>query len=260
MGGGVMYLKVLDTNHQSCHGGEFDWSPYLPQGDKPGTWLPEIVDPVICERGWHWCDEASLMKWWAVANMRVYEAEPRTDVSTDHDDGKTVSGGGRLLRAYALPEWWQGAMRFVAEDIPSIPWMHNDGQPLETWRVFPSWAAAMYAARDAARDAARIAATDAAMYAARIAARDAARDAVRDAAGDAVRDAARIAARDVAMDAGWDVAMDAGFYQQVIHICGDLDIDESHRQHARDRWQVWQKGYGLYCELGGTLYTYEAGS
>ena len=248
-----MYLKVLDTKNQSCHGGTFDWGPYLPQGDKPGTWLPEIADPVICERGWHWCDEASLMKWWAVANMRVYEAEPRTDdLYTDLEDGKTVSGGGRLLRAYALPEWWQGAMRFVAEDIPSIPWMHNDGQPLETWRVSPSWAAAIDAGGSAGWKAARDAATDAA----RSAAIDARRSAARSAARGAAWDAARIAARGAAWDAAWDAAL----YQQVIHICGDLDIDESHRQHARDRWQVWQKGYGLYCEVGGTLYVYEAGS
>jgi hypothetical protein len=39
-------------------------------------------------------------------------------------------------------------------------------------------------------------------------------------------------------------------------IGGDLDIPAKHRKHVRDRWRVWQKGYGLACDVDGVLYVY----
>ena len=48
--------KVLDERNQACHGGTFDYTPYLPtlrkDGTyKPGPWLPTIANPVACQSG-----------------------------------------------------------------------------------------------------------------------------------------------------------------------------------------------------------------
>jgi hypothetical protein len=112
-----------------------------------------------------------------------------------------------------------------------------------------AWAAAWAAARDAAWDAAGAAAGDAAWDAAW----DAAGDAARDAAGAAAGDAARDAARDAAGAAAWAAALMAQ-----MAVTSDLDFPdaEKHRRHARDRWKVWQMGYGLACDVNGKLFTY----
>jgi len=33
-------------------------------------------------------------------------------------------------------------------------------------------------------------------------------------------------------------------------------IDGKHLAHARARWEVWERGYGLRCDVNGKLYTY----
>ena len=68
--------------------------------------------------------------------------------------------------------------------------------------------------------------------------------AARDAAGDAARDAARAAA--------WDAALMAR-----IKVCDGLKLDKKHIDHANARWEVWQKGYALLCDIKGLLYVYE---
>ena len=65
--------------------------------------------------------------------------------------------------------------------------------------------------------------------------------------------AAGAAAGDAAGDAAWD----ASLYTRVEFICAGLDLEEKHREHARARWEVWSKGYGLLCDVDGVLYVYE---
>lgn len=31
----ITYYKVISADNKSCHGGDFDWTDYLPQGDNP---------------------------------------------------------------------------------------------------------------------------------------------------------------------------------------------------------------------------------
>ena len=64
-------------------------------------------------------------------------------------------------------------------------------------------------------------------------------------------DVAGEAAWDAAGDAAWDAAWDARG-----EIIADI-LDPVHLAHLRARWQVWQKGYGLLCDVNGTLYVYE---
>lgn len=163
------YLKVIGPDGHACLGGEFDYNPYLP-GDEPGAPLPHR-EAVLCESGWHWCTEEALMQHWAKAGMQVYVAEPSADVSAPDDSGKSVSSSGRLLRPYALPEWWQSAMQFIEAEMPAIPWGQQVAEPLPEWRVFTAptlhqaWSAARSAARSAALSAAWSAAESAALMA-----------------------------------------------------------------------------------------------
>ena len=64
--------------------------------------------------------------------------------------------------------------------------------------------------------------------------------------------AARAAARDAARDAAWDAALLAR-----VLICQGLKLDKKHTIHAQKRWEVWQKGYGLLCDVDGVFYVYE---
>ena len=170
------------------------------------------------------------------------------------------------------PAWWWKTREFIAS-IKSVPWFKPQGDPDPSWRVFntrataenAAWNAAWDAAGNAARNAAGDAAWDAVEDAARGTAWDAAEDAEGDAAWnateDAALDAARNATRNVALDAvrnaAWDAAGDAALMAHAIITSGLNNVDEKHRAHARARWDVWKRGYGLWGDVGGVLYVYK---
>ena len=33
-------------------------------------------------------------------------------------------------------------------------------------------------------------------------------------------------------------------------------MKKEHVKHIKGRWEVWTKGYGLYCDVNGVLYVY----
>ncbi len=253
------------------------WS--LPTKGKPGKWHTVKGDLKICEKGIHLTTERfNWYKWGCTA----YEAEAKDIVEWEKD--KCVARSVRLLKEVKHPKWWTDAEGWIAT-LKDIAWLKPDGKPKKEWKLFETraaawdavgaaaWAAAWDAAGAAAWDAARAAAWDAARAAAWAAARAAARDAARDAAGaaardaawaaawDAARDAARAAARAAAGAAAWDAAgdaaWDAALYVQGEFICADLKLAEKHRTRIRKRMEVWQKGYGLVCDINGVLYCYK---
>ena len=222
--------KVL-VNGASCHGGDMKWS--LPNG-RPGKWHSVKGDIEICSSGLHLTRKPHL---WFKWNCEMYEAEGKGQPLAERDD-KVVFRSARLLKRVEPPAWWQNALRFVTDEIPKTTFLKPDGEPLKKWKLFTgnSWDAAWAAARDAARAAAWAAARDAAGDAAWAAAWAAARDAAR-----AARDAAR-----------------AARLKAYYHIVSDLDFKDKakHQKHVDARWQVWQKGYGLLCDVNGVLYVY----
>jgi hypothetical protein len=131
-----------------------------------------------------------------------------------------------MVRA-ELPKWRKkrqfffDAIDFV-QTIKDVRYFSGKGKTLKAWKVFPIRAAAWVAARDAAGDAAWVAA--------------------RDAAWDAAGAAAWAAARDAALLSRCTVVADK--------------LDKKYMDHARARWSVWQKGYGLMCDIGGVFYVY----
>ena len=233
--------KVL-VDGKSCHGGEMEWS--LPQ-KKAGRWVAGDWHAVdgdikICERGLHLTTQPEK---WLKVGCTTYLAEAK-DIVEEKED-KVVARSARLLSPVPNPKWWDDAEKFIKEEIPNIPYFNPDGKPKKEWRVFPNRAAALDAALDAAMDAAWDAASDAA--------RDATRDAAWDAAWDAARDSALGAARDATRDAAWDAAL----FVAAEYICRGTKLARKHREHARKRMEVWRKGYGLLCDVGGGLFVYE---
>ena len=176
-------------------------------------------------------EEGTLPKWF---NERRAEQAARKAV-------------GECLKPLNLKE----VKRFI-DSIPRVKfysmntpvkkeWVHSTGE---------NWVAAGNAARDAAWNAAGNAAGDAAWNTAWNAAWNAARDAAGNAAGNAARDAAWNAARDAAGNA----AGNAGLLARCLLAKDKLGA--KHLKHARARWAVWKRGYGLRCDVNGKLYTY----
>lgn len=239
--------KVL-VDGKSCHGGTMEWS--LPKGKKPGKWHHYEGDIKICDAGLHLTTEPfKWYKWGCTA----FEAEAKDIIAWEND--KCVARSVRLLKPIEHPKWWTDTMAWI-DTLKDIAWLKPDGNPNPEWKLFPTRAAA----RDAAWAAARAAAGDAAGAAARDAAGDAARDAAWDAALDAALDATRAAAWaaawDAARDAALDAAWDAALYARGM-IVADLKLESKHRTHIKQRMEVWQKGYGLLCDVDGVLYVYE---
>ena len=58
-------------------------------------------------------------------------------------------------------------------------------------------------------------------------------------------------------DAARDAARDAAYYCLIFYLCGDLQIDEKHRAYIRKRFEIWQNGYGVYCDVNGIFYAYK---
>jgi len=194
---------------------------------------------------------------------QVWEAEPMPgEKILGEDRFKIRVARARLVRRLRLP-WIEGVNRLLRE-IKSVRWFARNKPPRKYWRMFEKRTAARDAARDAARgaawgaawDAARTAAKAAAWDAARTVTRDAARNAVWNAAWDAAWgaawDASRGAARAAVGDAAWAAALLAG-----VMICRGLPLDRKHILHAQQRWEVWKRGYGLLCDVGGELFVYE---
>ena len=178
--------KVTDESARACHGGTFDYTPYLPTLRKdgtyrPGKWLPRIADPVACERGYHGCRDQDLVYW---LHGRIWAIEGRGVVVASD---KVVMASCR----FTSPTPWDdvAARLFAVECASEVRHLNTD--PRVEGALEVATRHALGDATDAELDAAGAAAWAAARAAAWAAAWDAARDAARDAAWDAARDAAR---------------------------------------------------------------------
>lgn len=211
----TVWYKFLDPGGRARFG---DGTWHLPDGGRPGKWMPEITGLVPCQRGYHVATSAQLIDW---LGPELFEVECRGE-HVDHGD-KHVFGQARLVRR--IDAWNDRTARLFAADCAerALPVFetHRPGdmrphRAIDVARAFADGqatgedlAAAREAARDAARDATRAAAKDAAWSAASAAARDAAWAASWAAAGGAAWSAARAAAKDAALAAERAAALDA---------------------------------------------------
>ena len=137
----------------------FDYTPYLPTGDQPGEWLPEIEGELeMCVRGYHVCTKKSLTSW---INANLYEVEIGGDVIIGDD--KIVASKMRFVRK--VDTWNDRTARLFAcwcaeQVLPLYEKEYpNDDRPrkaIETSRRYANGEATtdeLAAARDAAVDA-----------------------------------------------------------------------------------------------------------
>ena len=68
----VELFKVLAANGSAAHGGKGTW--FLPQGKRPGKWMPPIAGPKLCQRGYHLVPAAHLLEWLTTDTFLVYAA------------------------------------------------------------------------------------------------------------------------------------------------------------------------------------------
>ncbi len=73
MGAEIKYYKVLRADALSPTK-NFDYAPYLPKGDIPGEWMPEIPDAQIRKNGYY---VAKHWNFWFEENACIYEVEVR---------------------------------------------------------------------------------------------------------------------------------------------------------------------------------------
>ena len=218
--------KVLSVYGYPLHGGSGAW--HLPKG-RPGKWMPEIADPLVCERGYHLV-EAYAIPEWLTDDCAIWEAEGRGASDADAT-GKTAFAQARLLRRVYLSERDQrlfaadcaehvlGAFEAVRpdDDRPrraiaaaracargQIGWDELVAAQTAAWAA--AWVAAQAAARAAARAGAQTAAWAAARAAARAAAWAAMRTATRAATRAGARAATRAGARTAKQTAEWVAA------------------------------------------------------
>jgi hypothetical protein len=235
----MKYYKFLTEDNKGEYS-NFDYTKYLPNGDKPGKWLPKIEIISLCEIGYHAFKADYLLSW---INAQLFEVE--FDGETIDSDNKTVAQRMRILRK--IETWNDKTARlfacWCAIDVLTIyeKAYPDDNRPraaIETAERFANglatkeelsaaWDAAWSAALSAeSAGSAGSAAWDAALSAgsAGSAALSAAWDAARSAAWDAAwsaGSAARSAAWD-AVDAAWSARSAAWekYIQHLIEILG----------------------------------------
>lgn len=192
--------------------------------------------------------------------VNKFEYDPFTDKLVL--DGRTVCEWDvKTIREQLAEIDWQpiagdveGAREFI-RGLKDIPWLKPDGtlEDSEEIKVFETWSDAKDAALGAAGNDALDVTWDSATNAALDAVRDAGRSDAKDAAMVATRKAAWFVDRLAAIDASWD----AGYLCVMCYVCGDLQIEEKHREHIRKRFEIWQHGYGVMCAVDGIIYAYK---
>lgn len=65
--------KLLGPDGEPLNGGRGKW--HLPEGKKPGKWMPYIRKIQMCERGYHLTDELHIINWIDADDVYIYEAE-----------------------------------------------------------------------------------------------------------------------------------------------------------------------------------------
>jgi hypothetical protein len=237
-----IYYKALTTQRKSWYDGSTQW--------RIGKPMPKLAGPKgePCGVGYHLGKTLNDAMCHSKMPALVYEATITGEVLGE--DSEKIRVSSAKITRNVTPEYIRRANAFIAS-IPKLKLLSCNQEPREEWMLFNTRSAAESAARSAARSAAYLAAYLAARSAADLAAYLAADLAARSAARSAAYLAADLAARSAA-----DLAARSAALMARMAICFDLDIDQKHRDHAAAEWDVWTRGYGLVCDVGGVLYVY----
>jgi hypothetical protein len=104
----VKYYKFLTKNNKGAYSG-YDYTDYLPQGNKPGKWLPIVNDLVECASGYHACIIGDAVKWLEAICVEVeFKKEPIKA------DDKVLGNQMRIVRV--IKSWNEQSARLFACD------------------------------------------------------------------------------------------------------------------------------------------------
>ena len=197
------YYKFLTEDNYGEYSG-FDFTEYLPNGDEPGPWLPEVEQLELCESGYHACTSNQLLNW---CNAQLWEVEYKNEPEQHYNKvnghcirfvRKIDTWNDRTARLFAV--WCaREELKLVDEPDPRSVEACNVAERYANGEAIKDELAAAWAAGGAAAWAAAGAAAWAAAWAAAGAAAWAA--AASAAAWDAASAAARAAAWAAAMAA-----------------------------------------------------------
>ena len=239
-----IYYKSVMPNGCAWYDGKTKWTK------KP---MPRILgnDTGPCGIGYHLAKTPEAAIGYGRFPCRLAIAEPCGHiVGEDHEKIRVTSA--RIVRWIPKPKWVKETERFLAT-IPGVKWMSLEGDVDPAWRVFDTHASAHASARasaydDSAYDSAYASACGSACGSARASARA---SACASAYHASAYDSACASAYDSACASARDSALMAAMC-----VCSDLPLDQKHRDHAKARWDVWKRGYGLLCDVGGILFVY----
>jgi hypothetical protein len=106
----IFYKTLNGTAGSYGHG---DYTGYLPNGKRPGKWLPKLK-PELCESGYHGCDD--VLDCLRHYGAHLYECEWRG--ATVAGDGKRAVEQMRFLRKFH--GWTEENLRLFAVDCARI--------------------------------------------------------------------------------------------------------------------------------------------
>ena len=164
--------KILGRNGEAIHGGSGTW--FLPQGNRPGKWMPKVNEVRVCYTGYHLLKPMALLVWMD-RDVKIFVAEGR-GTADNGDEGKIAFQQARLIRVTA---WTRICYPLFAADCAerslesferTFPDDKRPRQAIEVARKFAAgecsleevraaWSAAESAAWSAAWSAARAAQT-----------------------------------------------------------------------------------------------------
>jgi len=237
------YYKAVRMNRTAFYDRKTKWGvnmPVIEDPDPPDTHF-------VCGCGYHLAKSIPDVFQGTEFPLRLAEAEPLSPILGE-DETKIRVAHAKIVRWIPQREWpsWMRKTQKFINSIQKIRFFENHGLIDPKWEVFET----QDDVRATIRNAAYTATWDAAMKTANNAAYSTARDAVLRAAGKAARTAV--------WDANYNAAKanDASLMARLL-ICDGLDLDPKHLKHARERWAVWTRGYGLYADVDGVFYVYK---
>ena len=101
------YYKILGPNGRPFHGGKGRW--HLPQGRRPGRWMPRIKELIPCAWGYHVVRRSRVLEWLG-PEIWVCEIDGRRII---YDDNIVVERA-RLL--YKVGGWDKKSQKAFAHD------------------------------------------------------------------------------------------------------------------------------------------------
>ncbi|MFA6074050.1 MAG: hypothetical protein WC758_08085 [Candidatus Woesearchaeota archaeon] len=93
-----IFYKVISKDNKAIHGGNFDYTDYLPKGNKKGKWLPLIKEVSECNSGYHITNYWNM--WISSEDNRIFEVEVE-ELKEKNDVGvidKYVCGKFRFIK------------------------------------------------------------------------------------------------------------------------------------------------------------------